>query len=262
VVGGIFINSIKKPSMVARAIALITNHPFGVGGSPFRTRERAGYVDSVAFGTFRRSVFERVGLFDERLVRNQDTEMWARIRTNGGKVYCDPTIKVYYYNQTTISGFIRQAFWTGLWCPITLRLSRRAMQLRHIAPFCFILYLLSLACLFLIGMCLDISALEWLSFCGSLIYAVPWLFSALQMTAGTTTMRGGVAIFPLALLLLLIYHSTYGIGSWWGLFTVFTGKFKRYLGASMAYSPPILPSEYSVKGDLKCHCTPAAVMKG
>jgi glycosyltransferase involved in cell wall biosynthesis len=83
---------------VARAIALATSHPFGVGNSRFRVSTRAGFVDTVPFGAFRRSVFERVGPFDPRLARNQDNELNSRIIASGGAIYLTPAMTAEYFS--------------------------------------------------------------------------------------------------------------------------------------------------------------------
>lgn len=42
-------------------------------------------MDTVPFGCFKRDVFEKVGLYDEELIRNQDDELNARIIKQGGR---------------------------------------------------------------------------------------------------------------------------------------------------------------------------------
>jgi cellulose synthase/poly-beta-1,6-N-acetylglucosamine synthase-like glycosyltransferase len=72
---------------LARAIALAQSSPFGVGGVAFRTGSSNGrYVDTLAFGAYRREVFDRIGRFDEELIRNQDDEFNFRLIQAGGKI--------------------------------------------------------------------------------------------------------------------------------------------------------------------------------
>src|SRR6516225_5643108 len=86
-VGGPWITAAADDSFSARLVAAILSNPFGVGDSKFRTGKAEGFVDTVPFGAFRREVFERVGLYNEKLVRNQDNELNSRIREAGGKIY-------------------------------------------------------------------------------------------------------------------------------------------------------------------------------
>ena len=77
----------------------VTTHRFGIGDAEFRLLPKPGLADTVPYGFFKRNVFEKVGLFDERLVRNQDYELNRRILANGGRIWLDPRIVVQYYNQ-------------------------------------------------------------------------------------------------------------------------------------------------------------------
>ena len=89
-------------------VQAITTHRFGVGDSGFRTDAAEGPADTVPYGFFKRAIFERVGLFDERLLRAQDYEMNRRIIHNGGKVWLNPHIQVRYYQQPDLISFIRK----------------------------------------------------------------------------------------------------------------------------------------------------------
>ena len=77
---------------VAKAIAVATSTKFGVGNSVKRAvgPEREYYTAAV--GTFKKEIFEKVGFYDERLVRNQDIELNSRIRKAGGRIIASPEI--------------------------------------------------------------------------------------------------------------------------------------------------------------------------
>jgi hypothetical protein len=81
--------------------ALIT-HPFGVGNSGFRSGLKSGPVDTVPFGFFKKSIFDEIGLFDERLVRAQDYEFNQRMITSGYKVWLNPDIIISYFQKGTL----------------------------------------------------------------------------------------------------------------------------------------------------------------
>src|ERR1035437_6597905 len=109
-VGGIFKTQCVADTYAARLVQAITTHRFGIGNAEFRLLPEPGPADTVPYGFFKRSVFEKVGLFDERLVRNQDYELNRRILANGGRIWLDPSIVVQYYNQPTLSAFLRKQF--------------------------------------------------------------------------------------------------------------------------------------------------------
>ncbi len=127
---------------VARAVALALSSVFGVGGVAFRTgRHHPGYVDTVAFGAYRREVFERIGSFDEVLVRNQDDELNFRLIQAGGKIWLDPSIQSTYYSRADLQGLWRQYFQYGLYKVLVIQKRRAVPSWRHLVSGAFVLAL-------------------------------------------------------------------------------------------------------------------------
>lgn len=107
-VGGLFITQQRGGRYAAAVVQALTTHAFGVGDAGYRTGAREGPADTVPYGCFRRDLFDRIGLFDERLVRAQDYEMNRRIVAAGGHVWRNPAIHVQYYPQPDFLSFIRK----------------------------------------------------------------------------------------------------------------------------------------------------------
>ena len=105
-VGGLFIAKLGADNYQAHMVQALTTHKFGVGGASFRTSMTAGEADTVPYGFFNKNIFERIGYLDERLVRAQDYEFNRRIIACGGKIWRNPEIHVYYYNQPTMKKFL------------------------------------------------------------------------------------------------------------------------------------------------------------
>ncbi len=124
------------------AVALATNSPFAVGGARFHFSDREEWVDTVYMGAWPREVFERVGLFDEEQVRNQDDEFNYRLLSHGGKILLSPQIKSHYYNRSTPRSLWRQYFQYGYWKVRVLQKVPRQMRLRQFVPPLFIAVLL------------------------------------------------------------------------------------------------------------------------
>ncbi|HKY98627.1 MAG TPA: glycosyltransferase family 2 protein [Gemmatimonadaceae bacterium] len=108
--GGIVRTMSRGEGYPAKLVQALITHRFGVGNSGFRTDAPEGPADTVPYGFFRRDVFERVGLFDERLIRAQDYEMNRRIVANGGTVWRNPQIHLDYFPQPDFRSFIRKQF--------------------------------------------------------------------------------------------------------------------------------------------------------
>ena len=145
-VGGCLITLPSDGSPVAQAIAIAMSHPFGVGFARFRIGARdAQDVDTVPFGCFRRSLFKRVGLFDEELVRNQDDEFNHRIITKGGRVRLIPDVVCYYYARGSLGKAARMFYQYGAFKPLVARKVGRIMTVRQLVPALFVASLIGTA---------------------------------------------------------------------------------------------------------------------
>lgn len=131
---------------VGRAIVLSLSQPFGVGNSVFRThRPEACEVDTVFGGCFPKAVFERVGLYNEKLARGQDMEFNLRLRRAGGRIMFVPEIVSHYYARATYRAFARHNFVNGVWALLPFSLSEIVpVRPRHLVPLGFVLVLLIL----------------------------------------------------------------------------------------------------------------------
>jgi glycosyltransferase involved in cell wall biosynthesis len=202
-VGGVI--ETKGKGYVGNAIALMLSSKFGVGDSKFRTNGKSGYVDTVPFGAFRREVFTKYGLYNEKLTRNQDIELNYRIRKNGGKIYMAEDIKLKYYCRNRIKEIVAMAIKDGKWNVITMKLCPGAMGIRHFVPLTFLLSLIVLPLLSIL-----IPSFIYL-FLGEII-----LYSLLDIISSIKAAKDNKYI-PLLFILFPIFHLSYGFGSLIGL---------------------------------------------
>ena len=127
-----------------QAIAYCMSSKFGVGGSEFRTETKKMYVDSVAFAIYKRAVFEKTGLLDEELIRNQDDELHYRINAAGFRILMVPEMRCSYYVRNNLKSLFRQYFQYGLYKPLVLKKVHSGIRLRHLIPAIFCLYIISI----------------------------------------------------------------------------------------------------------------------
>lgn len=106
--GGVVNTLARGDGYQASLVQALITHRFGVGNSGFRTGAAEGPADTVPYGCFRTALFNRVGLFDERLIRAQDYEMNRRIAAAGGSIWRNPAIRVNYFPQPDIGSFLRR----------------------------------------------------------------------------------------------------------------------------------------------------------
>lgn len=116
------------------AVAAAMTSRFGVGDAKFHYGGEPGPADTVYLGVFRRSALERVGGFDESLVRNQDYELNWRIRETGGTVWFDPTLWVTYRPRRSLRALARQYWEYGWWKAEVLRRHPSSVRWRQLIP--------------------------------------------------------------------------------------------------------------------------------
>ena len=140
--GGILKTIPKKNTLWARAIALLLSSSFGAGNSAFRTGvEKPTWVDTVFGGCYKKQIFDKVGLFNEKLVRSQDMEFAQRLKKFGAKILLVPDIVAYYYPKDTLWGFLKHNIKDGVWAVYPLKFVRIPFKLRHYIPLIFVLTL-------------------------------------------------------------------------------------------------------------------------
>lgn len=123
----------------------VLSNKFGVGNSTFRTGvDEVRQVDTVPFGCWRREVFERYGLYDERLIRNQDIELNKRIIRGGGKIYIVPDTFCTYFARERFSALAKNNYANGKWNILTVHYTKQmsSLSLRHFIPCLFVLSLI------------------------------------------------------------------------------------------------------------------------
>jgi glycosyltransferase involved in cell wall biosynthesis len=138
-VGGSLLTVPAHNTLGARLVAAMLSNPFGVGDSRFRISSKEGFVETVPFGAFRREVFDRVGMYNEKLVRNQDNDLNARIRRAGGKIYQTSALQTTYHPVAGFLQLLEQTYRNSQWHVFSVRENAKSMGLRHFAPALFVL---------------------------------------------------------------------------------------------------------------------------
>jgi glycosyltransferase involved in cell wall biosynthesis len=208
VVGGIVVPEGRTPT--ERAVACAMDGPFGgIGWMRETTEPVRRESDVVTYGAFRPEVFERAGLFDESLLRDEDDEFTLRIRRAGGKVLLDPRIKISYTPRGSYRGVFRQYFQYGYWKVRVMRKHRQVLSGRSLAPPLFVLSLLVLVpvAIFLpvARVILGIELAAYLL--GALVFGV-WSVRARKEPLDLVPRV--VAVYPM-------FHVAYGVGMLWSL---------------------------------------------
>ena len=134
-VGGVCDTLPANDTSICRAIAHAMSSPFGMGNSYFRIgSSHEMWVDTVPFGCFRREIFDKIGLFDEDLVRNQDDEFNGRILRHGGRILLLPQVVVEYFARDSLTKTAKMFFQYGLFKPLVNHKLHKPTTLRQFIP--------------------------------------------------------------------------------------------------------------------------------
>ena len=139
-VGGIITNI--HESVASEAIGQAMSSSFGVGNAHFRTGDRDGYVDTVAFGAYRKKVLDEIGWFDTELTRNQDDEINFRLIKSGHKIWLSRKIQSLYYVRASFKKLFRQYYQYGYWKVFVNKKHRTITTVRQLVPLFFLLFLI------------------------------------------------------------------------------------------------------------------------
>lgn len=188
------------------AIALAMSSSFGVGNAYFRTGDFKGFVDTVAFGAYRREVFSQIGLFNPILVRNQDDEFNFRLLKSGWKIYLNPEIKSKYFVRSSFNKLFIQYKQYGYWKVFVNREHSTVTTVRQLIPPIWVVYLLIGPIAFLLHF--YFGSLWCL---GVLMYMILSCYSAIRISKNSYQFFQIVWSF-------YILHLSYGIGYLDGVF--------------------------------------------
>lgn len=198
-VGGVCVA--EPTTEMGEAIAAAMASPLGMGGVAFRSpSQAAGAVDTLAFGAYQRAVFQRIGGFDEELVRNQDDEFNFRLTQTGGTIWLDPSLMITYWARERLGDLFRQFRGYGTYKVRVFQKRGAVPKARHLAP-------------------LGLIAALTTSAVSSLVHRRPWILLAtvggymavIGIAAGQQ--GGGWARTSRMAAAMMTMHLAYGIGS-------------------------------------------------
>ena len=178
-----------------KAIALAMTHPLGVGNALHRFQDYEGTVEGAPFLAIRKSVFEKIGYFDETFVRNQNDDFNFRIRRAGGSIFVTPRVKYVYYVRENFGKCFRQFLQYGYWrIPLIVK-HRKPINVRQVIPF---LFYLSCMVFFILGIA---TGRLFLTFALPAVY-----FASLALVSISLVRKAGPKVAGLVPLAMAVIH--------------------------------------------------------
>lgn len=212
-VGAVCVTLPTNDSATARAIAAVLSSRFGMGNSSFRVgASEVMQVDTVPFGCWRREVFDRIGMFDLDLVRNQDDEFNGRLTKAGGRIFLLPDVEVKYYARDKVGKVAKMFYQYGLFKPLVNKKLGSAATLRQFVPPALVVGLAGGLALSLVW-----PPFVWVYLGGIILYLLMALLFSIRS-------GGGVARILIQMWTYGVVHLSYGWGYIVGTYKVLAGK--------------------------------------
>lgn len=187
---------------VGKVIAAAFQSRLGCGSARGHDPNYSGPVDTIYLGCWHRKIFDRIGLFDEDLVRNQDDEWNFRLVRSGGMLWQSVKIKSCYYPRENLRDLFMQYLQYGYWKALILQKHYAPASMRHLIPALFVLALLLLPA---------VSLLWPLALWGWKILLALYVFMTVSVSILTAASKGW-CLLPLLPCVFMIFHIAYGWG--------------------------------------------------
>ena len=223
-VGGVITAVPRDNTILGRSIVLSLSNIFGIGNSTFRLGCSHPVLAKTTYsGCYKRDVFDRVGLYDENILRSEDVVLNAKLLKVGGRIIVDPGIVVVYYARSRFGAFVRHNFDNGFWVTYPLRFGVVFVSLRHLIPMVFVTGLMALAAFAAMAPGFWAAVSVQMLMLTVAVYLMSCLLFAIQVARTQKDLR---FLFTMPLIFGAL-HLSYGFGSCWGLLNVALSFFRR-----------------------------------
>lgn len=216
VCGGPRPNIIENADNFSKTLLLVEENMFGSGIADYRKKTTKKYVSSVFQGMYKKSIFDKIGLLDEKVGRVEDNELHYRIRKNGYKIRYSNDILSYQYTRPTLKRMLKQKYSNGYWIGKVSHVYPKAFSIFHFVPLAFVLAIIFSLCMIPITSIFII-----------LLSSVYFLFTILITIMTIINNKFNITILLMPIILFLI-HVYYGVGTLVGLIKGFSWKKEHY----------------------------------
>ena len=223
ILAGAYVCGGNRPTVVdsaddfSKTLHIVEESALGSSIANYRKSDVKRKVNSIFHGMYRKEVFDKVGLADERLLRTEDNEFHYRVRKAGYDIIFNPEIESYQYIRPTFTKMIQQKFANGYWIGLTSHVCRDCLSLFHFGPGVFVATLLVLM------------MLTPVSFVPLLTVVFLYLLAVLGLSIFEISKQKFNPTLLLIPFIMIAIHFAYGVGTIKGWIFGFEFK-KEYFG--------------------------------
>ena len=223
ILAGAYVCGGNRPTVVdsdddfSKTLHIVEESALGSSIANYRKSDVKRKVNSIFHGMYRKEVFDKVGLADERLLRTEDNEFHYRVRKAGYDIIFNPEIESYQYIRPTFTKMIQQKFANGYWIGLTSHVCRDCLSLFHFGPGVFVATLLVLM------------MLTPVSFVPLLTVVFLYLLAVLGLSVFEISKQKFNPTLLLIPVIMIAIHFAYGVGTIKGWIFGFEFK-KEYFG--------------------------------
>lgn len=223
ILAGAYVCGGNRPTVVdsdddfSKTLHIVEESALGSSIANYRKSDVKRKVNSIFHGMYRKEVFDKVGLADERLLRTEDNEFHYRVRKAGYDIIFNPEIESYQYIRPTFTKMIQQKFANGYWIGLTSHVCRDCLSLFHFGPGVFVATLLVLM------------MLTPVSFVPLLTVVFLYLLAVLGLSVFEISKQKFNPTLLLIPFIMIAIHFAYGVGTIKGWIFGFEFK-KEYFG--------------------------------
>jgi glycosyltransferase involved in cell wall biosynthesis len=204
-IGGGIISSPSITGSKPEAIAVALNSKLAVGIS-YRTLKsnKPIYLETVIYGSFKKELFDKVGLYDESFKIGEDLDLNLRITGSGGKIAMLPWLKIKYYQRSNFKSLAKMFSRYGFWKNKVNKKHKKLSSVRQLFPPLFVIYNLLLIILLFISLKVFLFLLPLL-----ILYILLLLTDAAQKTFKN---KKKPLFFIYYIISVINIHYSYGLG--------------------------------------------------
>lgn len=200
--GGQRPNIIDEETPWKRTLLIAESSMFGSSIAPYRRNAGKTYVKSLFHAAYSKEVFDKVGGFNESLVRTEDNEIHYRMRQAGYRFCFDPEIISYQHTRNSLKKMLKQKYANGYWIGITSKVCPQCLSIFHFVPFAFVVAIIISA--ILLGMGIKFAAVA--------LWGAYWLVAILMSVVAIVKEKFSISLLMLPVLFFLL-HISYGVGT-------------------------------------------------